>query len=484
MRNGFRFSLGLGVWFLSGTHLASAAGLSLNDYLEQVKAQNHQALGFKETSSAAILRSDEGDLAVVPQIFASAQWQADAKLPSIPLLDYDRLDTYVYNVGISETTRFGLQAKLSYNVQYTSYVNPSLVLGGGPSALAGFSTTFYDTTPILQLTQSLWSNGFGKSTEAQITAARAQALAEGHLSNYQFTSVLVQAETAYWQLALARQTVEVEKGALDRAKKILDYNTKRAQVGLADKSDAIQAQANYELRALELQSALDSARTSALSFNIERENPTDVVAEDLKDVAWDKLENEALPARADFREDVKAALEQEKASEANAEISLQKDLPTFDIVASAALNGRADTIGDGLGDPFAAHRPTESIGFRFSAPLDISLIQRSRRGWEKEKEGLRLSYEQKVFEQEQNWKDLVEKVAEARKRLGLARQVEEIQRSKLENEKQRLRSGRSTTYQVLLFEQDFDSAQLNRIRAQADIVTTIAQMKLFGGANS
>jgi outer membrane protein TolC len=87
----------------------------------------------------------------------------------------------------------------------------------------------------------------------------------------------------------------------------------------------------------------------------------------------------------------------------------------------------------------------------------------------------------KLFEQEQEWNDLNQKFHEAKKRLTLTRDIEIVQDKKLVREKARLHLGRTTTYQVLLFEQDYSTAQLARIRAQADILRILTQMKLFGG---
>ena len=53
------------------------------------------------------------------------------------------------------------------------------------------------------------------------------------------------------------------------------------------------------------------------------------------------------------------------------------------------------------------------------------------------------------------------------------------QKEKLEYERERLKKGRTTTYAILVFEQDYSMAQLNSIRIQAEIVSIVAQMKTF-----
>ncbi|HAN03948.1 MAG TPA: TolC family protein, partial [Elusimicrobia bacterium] len=62
--------------------------------------------------------------------------------------------------------------------------------------------------------------------------------------------------------------------------------------------------------------------------------------------------------------------------------------------------------------------------------------------------------------------------------------IEEAQRAKLEYEKQRLKEGRTTTYQVLTFEQDYTNAQYTRVSAAAQVLSTLANLKLYVQAGS
>jgi hypothetical protein len=57
--------------------------------------------------------------------------------------------------------------------------------------------------------------------------------------------------------------------------------------------------------------------------------------------------------------------------------------------------------------------------------------------------------------------------------------IENVQKKKLENEKQQLRRGRSTTFQVLQFEQDYTNSQLIRARAGAQALDLRSQLKRY-----
>jgi outer membrane protein TolC len=55
-----------------------------------------------------------------------------------------------------------------------------------------------------------------------------------------------------------------------------------------------------------------------------------------------------------------------------------------------------------------------------------------------------------------------------------------IQKKKVENERSRLKRGRSTTYQTLTFSQDYNSSEASRIQAQTQVLSILARMKTFG----
>jgi outer membrane protein TolC len=116
----------------------------------------------------------------------------------------------------------------------------------------------------------------------------------------------------------------------------------------------------------------------------------------------------------------------------------------------------------------------------FSVPLNFGATSRTRDGYGMEHIAAELNYDRKVFEQDQTWKDLMRSLGEAKQRLDLSQKLEMIQKNKLLNEQSRLKQGRSTTYQVLLFEQDYLQAELLRIQNQFAILKIISQMKLFG----
>ncbi len=448
---------------------ASASAIALSEYLNQVK-EKHLGFQASQTSSeGAQLRASEGDLILSPVFFVNGQMNRDKKLNFF--LQNNQTDQNNATAGFSKLTSFGTQAKVSYGYNYTEYSKFSDPRKKFP-AFYQFQTTF-------ELSQSIWRNFFGSETRAQRNQIEAQATASHYVEKYKTRLLLAEAESTYWRLTFSRLTVQVQTEALARAKKMYDWNTGRAKLHLADSADAFQSEALLKIKALDLQNAQDEERAASRAFNLARGFTEDLVSEDLEIVDASVLSQVSIPNRVEKREDILAAEEQERATWAAADLAKERTLPSFDVFGSYSLNGQKTDQNDAFKGSFKNEQPTQAAGLKFSAPLDFWGTSDIRSGWQKEKIAAEFNLQRKRLEQDNEWTDLQQKMGEARKRLQLCLAIEQVQNSKLTHERDRFKRGRSTTFQILQFEQDFSQAQLLRIRAQSDILQVLARMKTF-----
>lgn len=468
----------------------AAPSLSVHEYLQEVKKQHTGFRSAAASSEGGHLRSQESKLVLAPTFFTNAQYNSNSALGSTVFVPYDALITQTYSAGISQVTTFGLQGKLHYDLLTQNYVNPalspalnSLATGSGTPS---FFFSYANASPVLELTQNLWSNGFGRSTRAAQEMGEAQAMASSHHARFQAQKILVDAEIAYWKLALARETVSLQKEALDRAKKIHEWNQKQAERQLREESDVLQAEALRETRELDLLSSEQDEQASARLFNSFRNISSDNVEETLIKLSSEKVASIRIPQRALLREDVIAAQETAKASIASAVIATERDSPTLDAYVTLALNGQTanapyifSNLAGSIPSSFSFARPNQIYGIRFSVPLSFGVLKSSQDGWKKEQHAAEMAYNRKAFEQEQDWKNLESQFAKTKNHFELALRLEKIQEKKLVLERNRLSKGLTITYQVLLFEQDYLLSQLNRVRDQATLLQLVTQMKLF-----
>ena len=453
-----------------------AANLSLEDFLKQVEEKNQAMTASKLTVEASELKSNEGKLIFRPSVFAQAQTDSDKKPTSNTAAQGDRTDYTFFTAGLTQQFDFGLQGKLGYNFSHTKIYDAT------PSFLP--VSDFHDGVLTLELSQSLWRNFGGKETRSQSDIITSQNLASKHTENYKMKATLAQAESFYWSLSQVRKIVQVQKESLERAGKIRQWNQNRLKNGLAESSDFLQADANYKAREYELRSAIQDLRALERAVNALRGVDSEDFEEQLQPVESTKIKTLALPSKAELRDDVKAALELEKIAKATAALSMEKNKPTFELYGTYALNGRDPQGSEAVSNSFKTDHDTKAIGLRFVAPLDFGTTHDNIDGYKKDQIAAEQNYQRKLFEQDQQWNDLVSKFEDAKTKLDLVEKIEAAQKIKASNERDRLSKGRTVTFNVLNFEQDYATSEVARIQAETNILNIYSQLKIYSAGGT
>ncbi|NDG84415.1 MAG: TolC family protein [Proteobacteria bacterium] len=298
--SGFRLPLLAGA-LLSVQCSASAAPLSLDAYLGEVTGQSpalQSSLNIVEGSKES---AKEGNLVTMPRFFLTGSRTTDHRQFYNAFMG-GRSTADNFNLGFEKPFSFGLNAKLSYNL-----------LNNNTSNLPAFAyppngTLNYTAAQTqLDLNQSLWRNFFGKEIRATTDLAEASSLATHYGERFKLKQTLAQAETAYHRLAIANESVRLERELLDRSKKILDWTEKRVNNHLSDKIDLLQSRAGYQVRQISLRNALDELRTAALSFNQFRNRISPEVTEEVSIPPTKEILALPVPAKAPQTDDVLAA---------------------------------------------------------------------------------------------------------------------------------------------------------------------------------
>lgn len=450
--------------------------LPLERYLEEVKNNNQSVVASKTIVEATAQRSDEAKLIFRPSIFAQGQISVDKKPVSNRSTQGDKTENELVTAGLLQQFNFGLRGQLSYSLAHTQIYNASTTFIPQPS--------YNDGIAKLELTQSLWRNFAGKENVALSNIVEAQAKANHHAESFKIKNTLASAESLYWNLSQMRKIVKVQADNLERAKKITQWNQRRIESGLAEKSDLLQAQANLKLREYEYKNSLQEQNNLARAFNAMRGINSDQVLEDLDIIQSQNLKNLTLPERMELRDDTRAALEQQKLAKANSELSIQKNKPTLELYGSYAMNGRDNQKSEAISNSMKTDHSTSAIGVRFNAPLDFITTGSIIDSYKKEQVAAEYNYQRKVFDQDKEWNDLTTKFEDAKIKLSLVESIAEAQKIKSLNERDRLGKGRTTTFQVLNFEQDYAQSELLKIQSETNLINIYSQIKIFsaGGA--
>ena len=447
--------------------------LELNDYLAQVSAASPgvkaSVLQIEGTKEASL----EGDLSYIPKFSVLGNYTNDKRQVTNAFYLGSVNSNGNYTFAIDQQFSTGTTAKLSYNI------NNSLTTNLSPAFFPGGSFQFSAAQTELDITQPIWKNGFGVETRATATLAEATALASHFGEKFKLKQTLAGAETAYYRLAISREALSLLNDVLDRAKKILDWSEKRVRDQIADKIDVLQAKAAFLTRQLEVENGKNEERSAALAFNIQRYSTVNDVSETLAPINTQAILEIKIPNRADVTDDIKAAEQNERAVVANNELSKQKAQPDLSLFGSLAYNGVDTYLSNALSNSLTTNHPMYMVGAKFTFPLffwETSEIRSGRIKQQLSAEALTL--ETKINTNE-NWEDLLKKFGEAKGRLQMSDEVVNAQKEKLDYEKYRLKLGRTTTFQVLTYEQDYANSLINRLHIEQEILSIHAQMKTY-----
>ncbi|MFM2200500.1 MAG: hypothetical protein RL769_555, partial [Pseudomonadota bacterium] len=106
-----------------------------------------------------------------------------------------------------------------------------------------------------------------------------------------------------------------------------------------------------------------------------------------------------------------------------------------------------------------------------------------QKGARKAMNAQKINYRNEQALQELDWQNLIQNLKNYQENLRLALAIEKSQKNKLEHERNRLKQGRTSTYQILVFEQDFSNAELNTQEIAYKFHELIAQKRFYDESN-
>ena len=427
----------------------SAQLLPVEDFLNQVSNANEGYQALQMETDGAEKTVGAASLFFKPQVFTQFQYIYDTRDTHAPDIEGKRDIQKSASAGLRQQTPFGLQLQLSMDYSH------STLLGANSPLVTRPSITNLYPVPILNF--PIWQNFLGKMDHANSRLLEAQSRASAYGSSFAARAILTDAEGRYWKLAILREALTLQRASLIRAHGVLSVENRKERRKLIDSSDVLLGEAAVQGKELELKSMLIEERSAGRAFNSARGIDSDLVAEDLPipDVA--ELSQLTSPSRKDRRGDVRAAEQQFIATSAGTEVAREKLLPSFNIYGSV----------------FA-------VGVAFSMPLDPEPAREARDGYARQGAASELTYRRKVFEEDNDWKELAARFTDNRERLSLALKLEEIQRRKFEDVRRRRGRGLTVAFQVFQYELDFLSAAQARLQIEGILLGIRAQMKLFG----
>lgn len=447
------------------------ATLTFEEYLNQViqRDPRYKSAEMSREGSEKVLGS--GDLLTNIQLTSQISFLDDERPTASPTTMGSKIENRTYSLGLQQQTSLGASWALTQNVSETK------VLGANSAFLP--QNQYYDAYPKLELQIPLWRNLLGKETQARTEQLNAQSKAQLLQSQAEEVLQKTQIEITYTQLLSQQEILEIHKDNLRRAERILSSSKIRVQRNLSDRSDLYQSEAAVRLRQLELLNAERQMQEAALKFNQLRGLFEDKVSEKLTalPLALEKLDLSSSPLRV--AKDNLAQVELAKSQAALSRSLLEQNKPNLNFSLSHLKQGRDRDYNQAQQNVIDRDNDYWLIALQFSMPLDQIEQGKHREGHRLLSEAQSLKEKALLEDRRRLWVNTVSTAQWMKSQILILRELEEIQLQKANLERSKLSQGRSTIYQVLMFEQDFVNVRSQRVNLETQIRQFISQLSLF-----
>jgi outer membrane protein TolC len=337
-------------------------------------------------------------------------------------------------------------------------------------------------------------NGLGRLyNERFIIVARNNTKVAEDVFRLQVITTVVAVENAYWDLAALQEIVKVDEKALAVSQQLLNDNQVRLEVGTMSPLDVTSAESevagrirdltvastNVQIQEATLKNmlvkrfgtALDSARIVLLD-PMPQPNPADIPDMELA------LAN-ALEARPELRQ-AEINLQNQNVSDRFTEEALRPSFSVFGLYAGSGLQGTnaqaSSGMADAFGQSFNGAYPEYSGGFSLNIPIRNRTAQADNLRSQLEKNQLLISQQQLRNTVSMEVRKAIIGLVQGKAQVEAAHKAALLARDLWEGEKSKLEAGASTSYQVILLERDYISAQQAEVAAMVTYAKAIVEM--------
>jgi outer membrane protein TolC len=394
-------------------------------------------------------------------------------------------DTSTYNGGVTQSLPWG-GGDVSLLFNNSKLATTNSFANYNPTMNANFGVTY--TQPLLR--------GFtidGTRQQLRVTAIN-RDISEIQLKGTLATTV-ANVRNAYWELVYAVQAVDVAKGSLDLAEKLVEDNRARVEVGTMAPLDVVQSEAEAATRRQAVAQAEATLRTSELALKRLIVNGTEdplwrstIAPIDRPDFRPPPLDVDAAVTRAlSGRTDLDQARKTLTSNDVTIQFLRNQTLPGIDVVSNYVAQGLGGTQylrQGGLGSPatgtipggfsdafrtmFARDYPTWSFQVNLSYPIGGSPADASyaRARVQRNQTAAQLrALELSVATDVTNSAVRVESSLKSYEAASVAR---DLAQTRLQAEQSRFEVGLSTNFFVVQAQRDLATAQNVELRALLD----------------
>jgi len=446
------------------------AKISLKDYLSQIQSSNGDYQSAELGVRSAKEKSDGPSLLFSPNLLSGVQYYQDLRLPSNPLAGKSTKYSQI-NLGIAKTSPLGFTWKVSDGLSYTSVAGASPLFISVPQ--------YYEHIPKIEFEIPLWRNFGGREWEYLSNAQKKEIEVESISQEFRMKMVLLEAESIFFQLLNLRKSIHIQESMIAQTMLLNDWVARRVQNDLTDRADLFETGSALKWRKLELENSRMTEQELARKFNALRGESPEVSVGELDEAGLPNATADILPVVKDSRGDFRAKEVGVEMQRYLHQQSIEKFKPDIKAYLQTSFNGKDKMLNDAIKDGAQLKHPEWTVGINMVLPLDREVISSVTSG---HKTAI-MSAESMLHQSRENLKD--ERKTILSKLDNLAAQIQQVidlensEKSKVEYERERLKKGKTTTYQLIVNEGSWSRARLKHIELVSNWQTLRSKLKLF-----
>ncbi len=297
-------------------------------------------------------------------------------------------------------------------------------------------------------------------------------------------STIKTAITAFRSYKTAERQLVIAEMGLVRARALYDYNKDMIEAGRLAGTEIVQAQADIatqETSVIDAKNNLDNARLTLIqALNIDKNIVFDAADENQQAVSAPSRD-EALELAFQYRTDYLRALKNLETYKLTLSKAKRNRLWSLDLTAATSDGYSAatfDTYDAALRRAFnsAAERDWFA-GLSLKIPLVyMTADMRSYYGAKNDLEKANLAFDKLKLDIEISVQNAVRNVDSSYRSLKSAKLARELAEKKLQIEQEKLSAGRTTNFQFVSFQRDFQTAQLNELTATTTYLNSLTNL--------
>lgn len=458
--------------------VVSADALTLDEYMNQVRAKHRGLQALDQSKEASTLRRAAGDIELSPILKARASMSDDRKPQPFGTILMDRTEVTEYYLGLAKKFSTGTQAEIFGQLDDTKTTATDLSSTPPRTLSAPYGTGSLG----ISLSQSLWKDAFGNGTRLRQERQFAIEANERQSYDLQAIRVLVDSEAAFWDYLYLKDELAARQDSLDRAKKIETWIRRRVGNGIGDEADLFNAQGLAASRELQLQGTQTEIRSAEKhlrdALELQDGEPTPDIRGDISiSRSLDQMAQGKSGRR--IRLDSYLAVLEAKTRAISARETEDAYRPDLVLSGKYNTNSSESTLSEATKNISQTNRPTSSVALTLSWALDGGLKDAARGSARSESLAAALRQERALLESDSAWAEMQRRHNELTKQIETAVRVDDLQNKKAAAQRNKLSKGRSITSDVILAEQDAAEARLTLHKLRAEQRKLEAQGRLF-----